>query len=272
MKKEQSALIECQEEDYKKWNNCKGLYKAENGRTYSGLFKNGQILKGTSIYPGGAEYLGEFKMFEPHGYGNFVWENGDKYFGEWKDGKSHGSGTKIWNDEREYSGTFKNDKLHGSGTLFYPDGKKYKGEFINGKRHGDGTFTYPDGTAFVGKFIAGKQQGLGECINLDGSSIPCESKTDTQTKDFSGKDTRNISVVAKKWVRISQYETNSKKGKKIMDKLKSDFEVKASEACAAKGKYNVLEKKLEVLEVDETPAYGLETKLKIGINGVVECI
>ena len=32
-----------------------------------------------------------------------------------------------------------------------------------------------------------------------------------------------------------------------------------------------LEKKIEVLEIDETPAYGLETKLQIGINGVVEC-
>ena len=27
---------------------------------------------------------------------------------------------------------------------------------------------------------------------------------------------------------------------------------------------------IEVLEVDETPAYGLETKVKVGINGVVE--
>ena len=35
--------------------------------------------------------------------------------------------------------------------------------------------------------------------------------------------------------------------------------------------FTVLKKNIEVLEVDETPAYGLETKLKIGINGVVEC-
>ena len=55
-----------------------------------------------------------------------------------------------------------------------------------------------------------------------------------------------------------------------MDKLKNDFEVKAKELCLPKT-YNVLEKRIEVLEVDETPAYGLETKLKIGIFGVVEC-
>ena len=56
-----------------------------------------------------------------------------------------------------------------------------------------------------------------------------------------------------------------------MDKLKADFETKALELCTSKGSYNILEKKIEVMEIDETPAYGLETKLKIGINGVVEC-
>ena len=57
-----------------------------------------------------------------------------------------------------------------------------------------------------------------------------------------------------------------------MDKLESDFKVKASELCLSKGNYNVLEKRIDVLEIDETPAYGLETKLKLAINGVVECI
>jgi len=271
IKKEQSSLVKCQGNDHKQWTKCKGLYKAETGHKYKGLFVNGKIIEGISIYPGGAKYVGEFKDYEPHGYGTFVWTNGDKYFGEWKNGKSDGNGTKVWKNGRKYLGTFKNDKLHGKGTLFYPDGKKYTGEFINGKRHGEGTFTYTDGTAYIGKFIAGKEEGLGECVGKDGLSIVCKSKIDTQTKDFSGKDTRNISIVAKKWVRISQYEMNSKKGKKIMDKLKTDFETKALELCGSKENYNTLEKKIEVLDVDETPAYGLETKVQLGINGVVEC-
>ena len=271
IKKEQSSLIECQGNNYKQWTKCKGSHKTESGHKYEGLFIDGKIIKGSSIYPGGAKYVGEFKDYKPHGYGNFAWTNGDKYFGEWKDGKADGNGTKTWKDGREYSGDFKNDKLHGTGALFYSDGKKYKGEFINGKRHGKGTFTYTDGTAYIGTFIAGREKGLGECIGVDGSSIPCKSKIDTQAKDFSGKDSRNITIVAKKWVRISQYETNSKKGKKIMDKLKVDFETKALELCVSKGNYNVLEKNIEVLEIDETPAYGLEAKVKIGINGVIEC-
>ena len=272
IKKEQSSLIKCQGDDYKQWTNCKGLYKTETGHKFYGLFKNGKILKGISIYSGGAKYVGEFKDYQPHGHGTFVWTNGDKYVGEWKDGKTYGRGTKTWKDGRKYLGNFENDKLHGKGTLFYPDGKKYVGEFVNGKRHGEGTFTYPDGSEFIGKFISGKQEGLGECVNKDGSSLPCKSKTDIQTKDFSGKDVRNISIVAKKWIRISQYETNTKKGKKIMDKLKTDFEIKALELCSSTGSYNVLEKKMEVLEINETPAYGLEAKLKIGIKGVVECV
>ena len=272
IKKEQSSLIDCQETNYKLWTKCKGSFTSESGHKYTGLFISGKIVKGISIYPGGAKYVGEFRDFQPNGYGTFVWANGDKYVGEWKAGKTNGNGTKVWKDGREYLGTFKNDKLHGKGTLFYPDGEKYVGEFINGKRHGEGTFSYSDGSAYIGKFVNGKQQGEGECISIDGASVPCEDRTVTQKKDFSGKDTKNISIVSKKWVRISQYETNTKKGKKIMDKLKIDFNAKALEICALKGNYNTLDKKIEVLEIDETPAYGLETKLKIGISGVIECI
>ena len=271
IKKEQSSLMACEGNDPSKWTDCKGTFKSENGLKYSGLFKDGIILKGVSVYPGGAKYVGDFKNYEPHGYGNFVWANGDRYFGEWKNGKSHGNGTKVWKDGRQYSGTFQNDKLHGNGTLSYPDGKNYVGEFLNGKRHGQGRFTYADGSAYIGEFIAGKEQGSGECISKDGSTVSCFVKEETQEKNFVGKDTVNISIVAKKWVRISEYENNTKKGKKVMDKLKSDFEVKAEELCASKGNYNILEKNIEVLDIDETPAYGLETKLQLGINGVIEC-
>ena len=271
LKKEQESIVKCQNSNFNKWSNCKGSYTAETGHKYNGIFKDGKILKGVSIYPGGAKYIGEFKDYKPNGFGTFVWTNGDKYYGEWKDGKSHGNGTKIWKNGRKYLGKFKDDKFHGIGTLFYPDGKKYEGEFINGKRHGKGTFTYSDGSAYIGNFISGQEQGVGDCVKPDGSTTKCKGKTDVQAfQDFSGKDTRNISIIAKKWVRISQYETKSKKGKKIMDKLKADFEIKAEELCSLKS-YNILEKKIEVLEIDETPAYGLEAKLKIGINGVVEC-
>ena len=272
LKKEQESMLNCQGNDINQWTNCKGSYKAESGHKYKGLFKYGKIIKGISIYPGGARYVGDFKNFEPHGYGTFVWTNGDKYYGEWQNGKSHGNGTKVWKNGRKYLGKFKDDKLHGEGTLFYPDGKKYEGEFVNGKRHGKGTFTYSDGSAYIGNFSSGVEQGVGDCVSSEGSIVKCKDKEETQAKDFSGKDIRKIEIVARKWVRISQYESNTKRGKKIMDKLKADFEIKAKELCLPKSNYNVLEKKIEVLDLDETPAYGLETKVKLAANGVVECI
>ena len=226
LKKEQESVFTCQGNDIKEWTNCKGSYKAGSGHKYKGLFKNGKIIKGISIYPGGARYLGDFKNFEPHG----------------------------------------------EGTLFYPDGKKYEGEFVNGKRHGKGTFTYSDGSAYIGSFNSGIEQGVGDCVSPEGSIVKCKDKEETQAKDFSGKDIRKIEIVARKWVRISQYESNTKRGKKVMDKLKADFEIKAKELCLPKSNYNVLEKKIEVLDLDETPAYGLETKVKLAANGVVECI
>ncbi len=56
-----------------------------------------------------------------------------------------------------------------------------------------------------------------------------------------------------------------------MDKLKADFDLEAIEICKSKENYNVLKKEIKVLDLDETPAYGLKTKLQIGINGVIEC-
>jgi len=271
IKQEQKALINCQGNNYKQWTNCKGSYKSDKGDKYTGLFKDGKILKGTALYLNGSKFVGEFKNHKPNGYGTFQWINGDKYFGEWKDGKISGNGTRIWKDGRKYMGDFKNEVFHGNGSLFYPDGKRYDGGFLNGKRHGEGTITYSDGSSFIGKFVNGKTEGLGQCISIDGASLPCKSETETQAQDFTGKDIKKISIVAKKWVRISQYESNSKKGKKVMDKLKEDFKNKSIELCKTEGNYKVLEEKIEVLEIDETPAYGLETKLKLGINGAIEC-
>ena len=76
IKKEQSSIIKCEGNNYKQWTNCKGSYKAETGHKYDGIFKNGKILKGTASFPGGATYIGEFKDYKPHGYGNFVWKDG----------------------------------------------------------------------------------------------------------------------------------------------------------------------------------------------------
>ena len=268
----ESTLTECQGSDSRQWTNCKGTYTTENGYKYVGKFKDGKILIGTATYSGGARYVGEFKNDEPHGQGTFTYSDGSKYFGEWKDGKGHGQGIKTWKDGRKYTGGFKNDEPHGQGTFIYPDGSKYFGQYKDGKRHGEGTLTYSDGKTYIGQFVAGLAYGKGLCINQDGSSVECKILKIAKGETSAGKNRRSITIEAKKWVKLSEYESATGKGKKIMDQLENDFSAKASELCSSTGNFNILEKRMEILEIDETPAFGIEPKIKIGVNGVVECI
>ena len=268
----ESNLTECQGSDSRQWTNCKGTYTTENGYKYVGKFKDGKILIGTATYSGGARYVGEFKNDEPHGQGTFTYSDRSKYFGEWKDGKGHGQGIKTWKDGRKYTGGFKNDEPHGQGTFIYPDESKYFGQYKDGKRHGEGTLTYSDGKTYIGQFVAGLAYGKGLCINQDGSSVECKILKIEKGETSAGKNRRSITIEAKKWVKLSEYESVSGKGKKIMDQLENNFSAKASELCSSTGNFNILEKRMEILEIDETPAFGIEPKIKIGINGVVECI
>ena len=268
----ESTLTECQGSDSRQWTNCKGTYTTENGYKYVGKFKDGKILIGIATYPGGAKYVGRFKNYKPYGEGTFTYSDGSQYFGEWKDGKGHGQGIKIWKDGRKYTGGFKNDEPHGQGTFIHPDGSKYFGQYKDGKRHGEGTLTYSDGKTYIGQFVAGLTYGKGLCINQDGSSVECKILKIEKGETSSGKNRRSITIEAKKWVKLSEYESASGKGKKIMDQLENNFSAKASELCSSTGNFNILEKRMEILEIDETPAFGIEPKIKIGINGVVECI
>jgi len=256
-----SSLPKCQGSDPKQWKNCQGFYTAENGYKYNGQFKEGKILKGSAIYPSGAKYVGKFKDDKPHGQGIFTYPDGSKHFGEWKAGVGHGHGIKTWKDGRKYVGKFKDDKPHEQGTFTYPDGSKYVGQYKDGKRHGEGTLTYSDGKTYMGQFVAGYEYGEGICINQDGSSVNCKMDNISKVKNM-----HNISIVGKKWIKISKYKTTSG------EQLKTDFDKRAYEICSSTGNFNILEKKVEVFEMDETPAFGLETVVKLGISGVVECI
>ena len=203
--------------------------------------------------------------------GTYTTENGYKYVGKFKDGKIL-IGTATYSGGARYVGEFKNDEPHGQGTFTYSDGSKYFGQYKDGKRHGEGTLTYSDGKTYIGQFVAGLAYGKGLCINQDGSSVECKMLKIEKGETSAGKNRRSITIEAKKWVKLSEYESASGKGKKIMDQLENNFSAKASELCSSTGNFNILEKRMEILEIDETPAFGIEPKIKIGINGVVECI
>ena len=272
----ESTLPMCEGDNKSSWNECQGTYELPSGVVFSGDFNNGQIRLGKASYPGGSKYIGQFINEKPNGEGTFIYSNGTKYFGNWRDGKGNGNGIKTWKNGNKYVGKFLDDKFDGQGSFFYRDGSQYVGNFKSGKQNGDGTFTYSNGGTFVGKFINGEKVEGGSCFNQNGSDIDCkdvelETKGMPSKKAF-GKGAKSISVVAKKWVRISEYENNSgKKFKKVSNKLVSNFEKEAAATCSESGSYKILNKKLEVLEVDETPSYGLEAKVLMAITGVIRC-
>jgi len=266
MLKEQSVSTQCQGNNYDSWTDCVGTKSDERGFTYIGNFKEGKIMKGSILYPGGSKYTGELKNEEPHGQGTFIFSDGSKYYGKWKNGKGNGSGTKTWKDGRKYSGKFKNDKPNGKGTFTYPDGTSYVGEWLEGKRHGQGTLTYSDGRVYVGEFVDGLEHGEGTCFKKDGSSTEC--KMDISS---TGRNAQNILILGKKWIKISEFEASIGKAKKTIDKLESEFEKKAYEFCPENKKFKILKKNIEIIEYDETPAIGLEPVVKLGIDGTIEC-
>ena len=266
------SISKCEGDDFKKWLNCKGKRLYNDGIEHEGHFVNGKILKGNAIYPGGAKYIGNFKNDVPHGQGTFIFADKVEYVGEWKNGKSDGQGIKTWPDGKKYVGGFKNDKINGKGSFTYPDGSSYVGEFKNNLRHGEGTLTYSDGRKYIGRFIEGLEHGAGICMDPDGKSIECTILKMDNTKASESKNRKSILVKAKKWIKISEYQTTSGKGGKIINNLQKEFDKKAIELCSTTENFNVLEKRIEILEIDETPTFGIETVVKIGIDGVVECI
>ena len=74
-----------------------------------------------------------------------------------------------------------------------------------------------------------------------------------------------ITVSGKKWVKLSKANTFS------TENLKNEFNNKAREICSLTGNFEILAQQTEILEVDDTPAFGLEPKVNIGLVGIVEC-
>ncbi len=263
LKKKQQEIVQCKGNNYQEWTDCFGKYETDISHTYTGEFKNGEIINGTAKYSADAKYIGQFKNFKPHGQGTFFYSDGASYIGDWLNGKSHGNGTKTWKNGEKYSGKFKNDLPHGQGTFLSPLGEKYIGEFINGRRHGQGTLKYIDGTTYVGKFVAGVEHGEGTCINQEGSSVDCRSIKMFKKDSKGNENMKDILIAGKKWIKISKYQTDA------AEKLKNEFLIEASVLCP--DGYDILEQNMVILEMDETPAFGTETVVKAGVEGVIEC-
>jgi len=97
-----------------------------------------------------------------------------------------------------------------------------------------------------------------------------EVKKENEKKRKEAENKYKVSITADKWIIISKYNDADNLKKKLV----SDFDSKALEICLSKNKnkFDILEKKIRIVETDDTPAFGTETVIKIGIDGIVECI
>ena len=86
-------------------------------------------------------------------------------------------------------------------------------------------------------------------------------------KEEEERNNINVSVIGEKWIKFKDYNSNAGK------QLKIDFDKKAAEDCLALGfnNFDILEKVFKIIEIDETPAFGLEPKVKVGVVGAVKC-
>ena len=263
-------LPKCEGKNPAKWNNCLGVFLSNDGDKYEGEYQSGKIVRGTALYPGGAKYEGDFKNDIPHGEGTFMYSDGSIYYGKFKNGKSDGQGIKTWKDGKEYAGSFQNDEPHGKGTFTYSDGSKYVGEFKNGKKDGEGTITYPNGATFTGNFLKGSEYGKGICVDQNGSSVECEMLETKKTKSKVSKNMKTISIESKKWAKENDKNI-------IENELENKFNIEAKALCSKNGgKFEVLQKRIEVLDVAEKLEYKLIFSKdviveKLGISGVIEC-
>ena len=280
-----SNLPDCEGNDPRNWTDCKAVYNSGDGYKYSGEWKNGQQNgKGIEMWDDGRKYVGEFKNDKRHGKGIFTVPDGTKYEGQYKENKQDGKGTLLLANGDKYTGSFKNGKQHGNGIYTFSSGKIHSGEFKNGqlikgtakyrdgsfyngsfefdKPHGQGSLTYSNGTKYVGLFVDGFEAGEGTCFKPDGSNQKCIIQ---KTDSYLGKNKYKIEIISG-WSKLEERSG-------INEKLQIDFDQSANKFClvAGSGVYDVLNKKIEVKEIDETPAFGLNPVYKLGINGTIKC-
>ena len=76
----------------------------------------------------GQTYEGERnEAGERHGKGTSKYPNGDSYKGEFVHGKRQGQGVYKFKGGARYTGTYEEGKKHGKGVFVYPDGSIYDG-------------------------------------------------------------------------------------------------------------------------------------------------
>ena len=54
-------------------------------------------------------------------------------------------------------------------------------------------------------------------------------------------------------------------------KIIIEFNKRASEICLSDKGYKILKQKIDIIEINETPAFAAAAKIQMGISGIIEC-
>lgn len=153
-----------------------GTTSFPNGDVYSGNYKDdkrhghGDMLWAPSgNYPVRRRYVGDYIKGQRHGHGQMTFPNGDVYTGDWKKGRRTGRGLYLFAQSgNRYKGEYVDGVKQGQGIFWWTSGQhagdRYIGAFSGDKRNGRGTYTYANGDIYVGNWLDGKQHGDGEML------------------------------------------------------------------------------------------------------------
>lgn len=133
-----------------------GTFNYENGDSFNGNFKDGQIVNGTLTFNNGTKYIGTWNDAMLNGQCEIYNNDGTMYIGDVLDGQFHGIGTYTSADGSKRTGTWIYGKLNGACEIYNNDGTIiYIGEVHDGKFHGKGTSTMTDGSKWTGTWNNG---------------------------------------------------------------------------------------------------------------------
>ncbi len=136
--------------------NGPGIFNNENGDSFNGNFKDGQIVNGTYTFNDGTKYIGTWNDGKLNGQCEMYFNDGAMYIGDVLDGQFHGIGTYTSADGSKRTGTWSYGKLNGACEIYNNDGTIiYIGEVRDDQFHGKGTKTMPNGSKWTGTWNNG---------------------------------------------------------------------------------------------------------------------
>ncbi|MDH3648481.1 MAG: caspase family protein, partial [Saprospiraceae bacterium] len=177
--------------------NCrsgKGVYKYQNGATYSGDYRDGKPDGlGTLLFANGNKYVGQWSRSLRQGEGKMIFTSGERYEGQFVGSRFEGYGRYRFNNGNIYEGYWKNNKPNGQGSLKKSNDTDVSGIWIDGKlmesqdissdpvvyeelpdcnladcANGLGQYTYDNGSRYEGEFLNGLPHGEGVCYYSNG--------------------------------------------------------------------------------------------------------